>query len=94
MDGELYFICDNDAVEFAGTSSPFVPQIPGTVCSQHLLLCHQNVGLSHSIFSFYPSLSWKALKVFTLLVHQPLFLIRQNLGKVTQTLLWFYFSTK
>lgn len=33
MDGELYLICDNEAVEFAGPSSSFVPQIQGTACS-------------------------------------------------------------
>lgn len=64
MDGELYLICDSEAVEFAGHSSLFVPQIQGTVCSQHLLLCHQNIGLSHSVSSFYPSLPCDTFEAF------------------------------
>lgn len=54
MDEELCLICDNEAMEFVGPSSVFVPQIQGTVCSQHLLLLLPNLGLSHSISSFYP----------------------------------------
>ena len=64
MDGELYLICDSEAVEFAGHSSLFVPQIQGTVCSQHLLPCHQNIGLSHSVSSFYPSLPCDTFEAF------------------------------
>ena len=64
MDGELYLICDSEAVEFGGHSSFFVPQIQGTVCSQHLLLCHQNIGLSHSVSSFYASLPCDTFEAF------------------------------
>lgn len=61
-EGELYLVCNTDAREFTGPSSHFVLQIQGTLCSQHLLLCHQNVGLSHRISSFFPEAPFSALE--------------------------------